>query len=145
MGFPNVEPSTEYLFWFDVANDAGRVEGPRTGFTTFPPGSPPVVLREVASSITATDAVLKARIDTGLQTEWELWLEDPCRGLAECIQDIRVGHGSKPASLSSQAIRLDLAAAEGAPNIEPGGVYAFWVVLRNAAGRTEGQHLAFST
>ena len=145
-GFPNIEPATTYGFWVDATNDVGSTEGPRASFTTLAPGAPPAVIHEYVSKVEAMNAVLHAEINTGaLDTEWEIWIEDPCPFPQECIQDVRVAHGLKPAATQARQVKAELVAAEEAPNIEPSTRYRFWTTLHNAAGSSEGERKAFTT
>ena len=140
------EPETAYGFWFTAKDATSTTQGPEASFTTLPAATEPSVLRERVTRITASDAVLHAEISTGaLPTEWEIWLEDPCSGLQECIRDVRVAHGVKRPSAINKSIRVDLAAGEGDPEVAPGTAYSFWTVLKNGSGAVTAPPVTFTT
>jgi hypothetical protein len=143
-GSPNVEQGTTYDYWVTVESSAGTDEA-QSDFTTRASVAP-AVLDEHVAHVTSTDAVLHAQISTGMaETTWEMWLEDPCPLPQECIRDVRVGHGTLRAHARDPHVSVDLASAEGAPNIEPGTEYTYWVRAHNTHGAVEGEHKAFET
>jgi hypothetical protein len=144
-GEPNIEPDTTYVYWVEAQSGTSSTEGAHQAFTTLPPGSRPIVVAEHARHTVAPSTDLVASIDTGaLDTQWELWLEDPCPAPQECIRDVRLGQGNVQASTRSRRGKVALENAEGDPVIEPGVPYRFWVDVRNSAGATEGEHEGFS-
>jgi hypothetical protein len=115
-------------------------EGPDQTFTTPSVGNAPVIEGLSASHITQDDATLEAQINPeGLETTYELWMEDPCRPPMECIRVPRLLYGTIPATATSESLSIDLANSGEHLNIEPGMTYGYWVIAKNAAGTTEVQ------
>lgn len=140
------EPGATYSFWFTAKDATSTTQGPETRFTMLPAATEPSVLQQRVTRVTASDAVVHAEISTGaLPTEWEIWLEDPCSGLQECIRDVRVAHGLMRPSAIGKSIRVDLAAGEGDPEIAPGTAYSFWTVLKNERGAVTAPPVTFTT
>jgi hypothetical protein len=134
-GGPNIEPDTTYEYWVTARNAHGGSEGAHQTFKTLPPGQPPSILREFVGKVGETNAVLHSEIDPGaLATEYQFWIADPCPPPSECIRDVLLKHGTIPDVLSPRNVRVELATAEGSPNIEPGTSYEYWVTATNAAG-----------
>jgi hypothetical protein len=145
-GAPNIEPGTTYEYWALVRNSAGTSEGAHQVFTTLPQGTLATILREAATSVTATNATLQANIAPGWQTtEYQLWISDPCPPPLECIRDVMAAHGTIHAGVRSRSVHVELATAEGAPNIEPVTSYEYWATARNASGIVEGPRHLFTT
>jgi Subtilase family len=133
---------------YDGPTGVGTPDG-IAGFTpsaTPPPSARPAIDEESASHITQHDATIEAQIDPeGLQTEYEIWIADPCQAPTECIRDVVVARGSVPAGATEEYVSVDLAASGAKLNIEPGTRYGYQVLATNAAGETEGELQTFTT
>ena len=115
-------------------------DGPDRTFTTPPASKVPVIEGLSASHITQDDATLEARINPeGLETTYELWMEDPCRSPMECIRVPLLASGTIPATATNESLSIDLASSGEHLNIEPGMTYGYWMIAKNAAGTTEVQ------
>jgi hypothetical protein len=134
-GDPNIEPDTTYEYWVTARNADGSVEGVHQTFTTLPPGRPPSILGESVGRVSETHAILRSEIDPGaLATEYQFWIADPCPPPNECIRDVLLKHGTIADVPTPRRVHVELFAAEGSPNIEPGTSYEYWVTATNAAG-----------
>jgi hypothetical protein len=136
-----LQPSTTYHFRVIVSNGGQEVQGPDETFTTPAAGSP-VIESLSASNVTQNDATLEAQIDPeGLETTYELWMEDPCKPPMECIRVPQLLTGSIPAGTSSESLSIDLQSSGKHLNIEPGMTYGYWVIAKNADGTVEEQRV----
>jgi hypothetical protein len=128
-----------YRYRLVAENKGGERSSSVASFTVpTPEDKAPVIERLSASHITQDDATLEAQIDPeGLETTYELWMEDPCPSPMECIRVPRLLYGTIPATATSESLSIDLASSDEHLNIEPGMTYGYWVIAKNAAGTTE--------
>lgn len=142
-----LEPGSTYHFKVIATNTdnyQGLVKGPEETFTTPAAGSP-VIESLSASNVTQNDATLEAQINPeGLETTYELWMEDPCKPPMECIGVPQLLTGSIPAGTSSESFSIDLQSSGKHLNIEPGMTYGYSVIAKNANGTVE-EHRVFKT
>jgi hypothetical protein len=112
-----------------------------------PSGTRPVIESEAASHITQNDATLEARIDPGgLETEYEVLMDDPCPAPLECIRAaVLVAKARLSPTTTEEPVSVDLADAGADLNIEPDMTYTYWVRAKNSDGSTEGAPQTFTT
>ncbi len=131
---------TTYGYRVVARNEVGEAFGFEKTFTTAAEGKAPVIEGVSASHITQDDATLEAQVNPeGLETTYELSMEDPCRSPMECIRVPLLASGTIPATTTSESLSIDLASSGEHLNIEPGMTYGYWVIAKNAAGTTEVQ------
>ncbi len=130
-----------YRYRLVAEDEGGERSSSVASFTVpTPEGKAPAIESLSASHITQDDATLEAQIDPeGLETTYELWMEDPCRPPMECIRVPLLASGSIPATATEESVTVNLASSDKHLNIEPGMTYGYWVVAKNAAGTTEVQ------
>jgi hypothetical protein len=107
--------------------------------------SSPVIESLAAAHVVQDDATLQAQIDPeGLETTYQLWIEDPCPAPMECIRVARLADGSIPAGTASESLSVDLASSSQHLNIEPNTRYEYWVIAKSSAGTVESRQ-SFTT
>ncbi|MGN6815942.1 MAG: hypothetical protein ACTHK3_07655 [Solirubrobacterales bacterium] len=106
-----LKPDTEYRYWVEGTNGAGKVEGSKEFFTA-PASSSPLVKSLSAANITPRNATLEAWINPeGLETSYEFFLliEGCCSESPDELELLAAGE--LPASYKGQQVTLDLNSA----------------------------------
>jgi len=102
----------------------------------------PAIASLSASGVTQNNATLEAQIKPdGLETTYELVMEDPCRSPMECIRVPQLLTGSIPAGTTGESVSINLQSSGKDLNIEPETTYGYWVVAKNSAGTVESSRV----
>jgi hypothetical protein len=124
--------------------------GPDQTFTTLTPGTAPVIQRESASKITATDATLEANVNPeGLATTYEFYLEAPsCANdqraeACEASGGVPIAKGSVPADAGARTVSVDVAAT--GHSLSPHTIEGYRVLASNSAGTSYDGETTFVT
>jgi hypothetical protein len=95
-----------------------------------------------ASHVTQNNATLEAQIKPdGLETTYELLMEDPCSSLMECIRVPQLLTGTIAAGTAGESVSINLQSSGKNLNIEPETTYGYWVVAKNSAGTVESSRV----
>jgi hypothetical protein len=102
----------------------------------------PAIASLSASEVTQNNATLEAQIKPdGLETTYELVMEDPCGSPMECIRVPQLLTGSIPAGATGESLSINLQSSGKHLNIEPETTYGYWVVAKNSAGTVESSRV----
>jgi hypothetical protein len=105
-------------------------------------GGSPTIESLSASQITQSDATLEAQINPGgLETTYELWMEDPCGPAMECVRVPQLLTGSMAAGTTGESLSINVQSSGEHLNIEPETAYEYWVIAKNSAGTVESRRV----
>jgi hypothetical protein len=102
----------------------------------------PAIASLSASQVTQDNATLEAQVKPeGLETTYELRMDDPCKPPMECIRVPQLLTGSIPAGTTAESLSIDLQNSGKHLNIEPNEEYEYVLTAKNSAGTVESSRV----